>query len=445
MTQESAMKGMLKTLLKGGNIGISDIVSVLFEDMEERTMNKIIIPEPFPRKKRGDWAIWLPQKYSSDGKRHQITGSTAEEAITNFKASIVIPEGGITVEKYMQYVLLTYIYKNVDNTTYDRYEGAYITHVKGREFGKMQLCDVTGDYLTKWMKQFTTGEKYQKQTAAHLSVVIKETFLRAEQNGLITKNISEYMTISYRNCSKGTQFKEVFTVEELQKIELVIENAWEGSLIRKVEKKRKPQKRLYHYSPIFMLMSCTGMRLGEIVGLKKENIDRDNMLIYIDSQCVEEYERDEEGHRLGKVRKITEPKTATSIRSIPLSENALYWIDELERRQNEIGIKSEFILANRNGLRPRKSNIYDMWEKLLEDAEVEYRPTHKLRKTFITLAIQGGMEVSDVAKIVGHKDVTTTLNTYFKPVTDREKQHKNAKIIDGVFNKKPKHNIVKFG
>ncbi|MCD7996544.1 MAG: site-specific integrase [Clostridiales bacterium] len=444
MTQNSAMKGMLKTLLNSGNIGISDIVSVLFEDMEERTLKSIPIPEPFPRKNRGDWAIWLPKKYSTDGERHQITGKTAEEAITNFKASIVIPEGGITVEKYMQYVLLTYIYKNVDNTTYDRYEGAFISHVKGKEFGKMQLCDVTGDYLTKWIKQFTS-EKYQKQTAAHLSVVIKETFLRAEQNGLITKNISEYMTISYRNCNSGTQFKEVFTVEELAKIESVIENAWEGTLIRKVEKKRKPQKRLYHYSPIFMLMSCTGMRLGEVVGLKKENIDKNNMLIYIDSQCVEEYERDEDGKKLGKIRKITEPKTQSSIRSIPLSESALYWIDELERRQKELKIITEFILANRNGKRPTKSNIYDMWEKILEDADVEYRPPHKLRKTFITLAIEGGMEVADVAKIVGHKDVTTTLNTYYKPVIDREKQNKNAKIIDGVFNKKPKNKNMRFG
>lgn len=436
--QDSAMKDMLKTLLSNGNIGISDIVSVLFEDIERRTMNNIIIPKPIQRKKRGDWVLWLPKKYSSDGERHQITGKTPDEAITKFKACIAIPEGGITVAKYMQYVLLTYIYKNVDNTTYDRYEGAYMSHILDSEFGAMQISDVTGDYLTKWIKQYTNG-KYQKQTAAHLNVIIKETFLRAEQNGIITKNVSEYMTISYRNCKETKKYKEIFTIQELDRIENVIINAWKGELITN----RKKQKRLYHYSPIFMLMCCTGIRIGEVMGLKKENIDMKEMLITIDSQCVEEYDRDENGKRLGKISKITDPKTPTSIRTIPLTESALYWINELELRQKELGIVSDYIFANRNGKRPTKSNVYDMWKKILDDANVEYRPPHKLRKTFITSAIEGGIETPDVAKIVGHKEITTTLNTYFKPIIDKEKQNKNAKIIDGVFGRKlRKENII---
>lgn len=435
------MKGMLKTLLKNGNIGISDIIDVLFDDMEERNMNKINIPEPTYRPEKDIWVLCVPKKYSSDGKRHQVSGKTAEEAVKNYKAYIVIPEGGITVEKYMRYVLMTYRYNNIDNTSYDRYEGAYLKHIANSEFGKMQLCDVTGDYLTIWMKKYT-GANYGKQTASVLNVIIKETFLRAEQNGLVVKNVSEYMTISYRNCRDKKNYKEVFTVDELDRIEAVINDSWIGT----IKSDRKKKRRLYHYSPIFMLMACTGMRLGEVVGLKKELINKEDSLININFQCVEEYERDEEGNRLGKTKKITEPKTKTSIREIPLSDSALYWLDELEKRQKELGVKSEFVLSNRNGKRPTKTNIYDMWTRILEDANVEYRPIHKLRKTFITRAIgEGGMEVADVAKIVGHKDITTTLNTYFKPVIDKEKQNKNAKIIDGIFGKQQNEKKGKFG
>lgn len=56
------------------------------------------------------------------------------------------------------------------------------------------------------------------------------------------------------------------------------------------------------------------------------------------------------GRKLGKIRKITNPKTETSIRIIPLSESVLFWIDELERRQIELGIDSEFLFTNRKGL-----------------------------------------------------------------------------------------------
>lgn len=60
------------------------------------------------------------------------------------------------------YVILTYFYKNVDNTTYDRYEGTYLKHVLNSDLGKKQICDVTGDYLTEWMKGFTNGSYVTK-------------------------------------------------------------------------------------------------------------------------------------------------------------------------------------------------------------------------------------------------------------------------------------------
>lgn len=434
--QDSAMKDMLKTLLKNGNIGISDIVGVLFDYKENSTMNKTKIPKPTYRPEKDVWVLNIPKNLSKDGKRHQVRGKTNDDAITEYKKYIVLPEDGITVESYMLYVLLTYFYKNVDNTTYDKYEGAYLKHVLNSDLGKKQICDVTGDYLTEWMKGFTNGS-YQKQTPAHLKVLINGTFLRAEQNKIIAKNVSEYMTISYKQCKGKKDDKELFTLDELQRIEKVIIDSWEGNVNGHIH--------LYHYSPIFMIMALSGIRIGEMIALKKEDINREEKYISISRQCVEEYERDDKGHKIRKTKKITSPKTDTSVRIVPLSDSVLYWIDELERRQSELKIKSEFVFTNRKGKHPLKSNVYDMWAKVLNDANVEYRPCHKLRKTFITLSIDGGVEMADVAKMVGHKDITTTINTYYKPVIDKEKHLKDAKIIDGIFGGSNKNNRHNYG
>lgn len=187
-----------------------------------------------------------------------------------------------------------------------------------------------------------------------------------------------------------------------------------------------------------MIMALSGIRIGEMIALKKEDINRIERYISISRQCVEEYERDDKGHKIRKTKKITSPKT-------PLSDSVLYWIDELERRQSELKINSEFVFTNRKGKHPLKSNVYDMWAKVLNDANVEYRPCHKLRKTFITLSIDGGVEMADVAKMVGHKDITTTINTYYKPVIDKEIHLKDAKIIDGIFGGSNRNKMHNYG
>lgn len=252
--QNSAMKDMLLTLLKNGNIGISDINGVLFDYKEDSSTTKNKTPKPKYRPNKDVWVLNVPKKLSTDGKRHQVRGKTKEDAITEYKKFIIIPKDGITVESYMLYVLLTYFYKNVDNTTYDRYEGTYLKHVLNSDFGKKQICDVTGDYLIEWMKMFTDGS-YQKQTP---KVLINETFLRAEQNKII-KNVSEYMTISYKQCKGKKDDKELFTLEELQKIEKVIIDSWVGNVNGHIH--------LYHYSPIFMIMALSGIRIGEMIAL----------------------------------------------------------------------------------------------------------------------------------------------------------------------------------
>lgn len=92
---------MLTLLLKNGNIGISDIVGVLFDYKENSTMNKTKIPKPTYRPEKDVWVLNIPKNLSKDGKRHQVRGKTSDDAITEYKKYIVIPEDGITVESYM--------------------------------------------------------------------------------------------------------------------------------------------------------------------------------------------------------------------------------------------------------------------------------------------------------------------------------------------------------
>lgn len=146
----------------------------------------------------------------------------------------------------------------------------------------------------------------------------------------------------------------------------------------------------------------TGLRLGEICALKTDQIDLARKCIYV-RQTVQRI-RSEDHNEKTKLM-ISEPKTASSNREVPLCD---FLIKLLSKYQP----KTDYLLGDKP-LEPRtyqyKLNQY------LATLCIKGQHFHSLRHTFATNCIESGMDPKCLSEILGHADVNTTLNRYVHP------------------------------
>ncbi|GFI65629.1 tyrosine recombinase XerC [Lachnospiraceae bacterium] len=162
----------------------------------------------------------------------------------------------------------------------------------------------------------------------------------------------------------------------------------------------------------------TGMRIGELSGLRWEDYDSVNVQFKIrrtvyrikNTAYTPEHENSSK-----TVLCVGSPKTSTSMRDIPLP---LSLQDDLRKRQKAPDI---FILTGtKQCMEPR--NIQKRYKSLLKQADLRYLNFHSLRHNFATLSIQNGSDYRTVAELLGHSSVNTTLNIYVHSNIDQKRK-----------------------
>lgn len=81
----------------------------------------------------------------------------------------------------------------------------------------------------------------------------------------------------------------------------------------------------------------------------------------------------------------------------------------------ESGILTPFIVSTRNGKIANQRDLNMRFKAFCQAAGVEYNPTHAARRSYASVLIDGGIPVTEVARDLGHKKVTTTMDSYYKP------------------------------
>lgn len=153
----------------------------------------------------------------------------------------------------------------------------------------------------------------------------------------------------------------------------------------------------------FLISLYTGLRIGEVCALKWKNVDLENKYIKVTNTMQRVYV----GKGNTKVV-YTTPKTQKSIRKIPLSK-VLY--DKLKVVSKNYS-KEAFILTGDEEKWVEPLGYRYTYRMLLEKNGMEYKKYHTLRHTFATRCIKVGMDVKSLSEILGHANVTITLNIY---------------------------------
>lgn len=162
-------------------------------------------------------------------------------------------------------------------------------------------------------------------------------------------------------------------------------------------KRIRQDERWYDF---FYTELTTGLRRGEICGLKWEDFDAENGKLKVRRSVAK---------RKGGGLNIGETKTETGTRTIVLPPSTA----ELLRKRKETAV-SEWIFPNI--YEPEKpmhpDYAYHRLKTLLKQAELPLIRFHDLRHTFVTMALENGMDVKTLSATIGHVSAATTLDIY---------------------------------
>lgn len=270
--------------------------------------------------------------------------------------------------------------------TYEKY-GRIINKQIVPKLGEFNLDDLSAKTLQDFMAELTM--KYSANTVNGIVAVIRSSLERACQIGLTDKQFAD----SIKRPRTVEKRVECFSVDEQKKIE---------SYILKSNKDK-----------LFGIILClyTGLRIGELLALKWEDINFAKAFIFITKACNDSWEN-------GKyIKRIDEPKTATSKRLIPIPRQLLQPLKAIRKRS-----ESDMVVSSDKVEQISIRSYQRTFELVLKKLKIPHKGFHALRHTFATRAIECGMDVKTLSEILGHKNSTITLNRY----THSLLEHKTA-------------------
>lgn len=292
--------------------------------------------------------------------------------------------------------------------TYDRYVR------KG--FGKKKVSEIRySDVLMFYNALLDRGLNISSVDAVHR--VLHPTFQMAVRDNVIRNNPTDGVMAELKKKLKGGSVqRHALTLEQ--------ERAFLGYLDR-------PEN--IRWKPLFTVMFGTGGRVGEIVGLRWEDLDFDKNTISINHNLTY-YPRSEKNRRCEF--EVTLPKTESGIRTIPMLDKVREaFAAEREYQEEsgshcimEVGGMSGFIFCNRFGNLHNPMSINRVIKRIVDDhnAREEVKASregrkpvmlprfscHITRHTFCSRLCENETNVKVIQQVMGHKDIRTTLEIY---------------------------------
>lgn len=168
------------------------------------------------------------------------------------------------------------------------------------------------------------------------------------------------------------------------------------------------------YKTAFLISMFMGLRIGEVLSLKKEDINLYKNLISVNKTMT----KDEHGTPIIK----DNPKTKAGIREVPIPKNIRNEIIEQLKLANTH--KDNLLFVSNAGTYASPANANHVLKRICKDLGIYDISSHSLRHTFATRCIEAGMRAVALQRLMGHSDVRITLNIY----TSIFNKYKNSEL-----------------
>ena len=157
----------------------------------------------------------------------------------------------------------------------------------------------------------------------------------------------------------------------------------------------------------------TGLRIGEVCALKWTDIDFKRAILHVRS-TVTRIKSTDDSKNTKLV--IDLPKTKSSVRDIPISKKLMQALIPLYEKH-----LSEYVISEKSGFISPRTFEY-RFHKVLSECQIPPINYHVLRHTFATRCVELGVDVKTLSEILGHSNVSITLNTYVHSSMERKRE-----------------------
>jgi len=258
-----------------------------------------------------------------------------------------------------------------------------IEAIEQSSIGTKEISEITSNELQAY---FESLKNYSNSYIKKYIMPFTQAFNYAKEKGYITVNP---MIDVYRpKSNKNDKIVRALEIEEQQ--------ALTEYLMNKTVQEEP-------YKNVFLIQMYMGLRIGEALALQYKDIDLKNHIIYVHQTLS----RDENDRVLLKPL----PKTISGIRTLPIPENIYHEIAD----QKEISKtnKDELLFLGKTGSLSDPRTVNTVLKRILtQNFKITDISSHSLRHTFGTRCIEAGMQPVTLQRLMGHKDISVTLNTY---------------------------------
>ena len=339
---------------------------------------------------------WVAQ-YSANGKRKSVYGKTRKDvkdkllkAQSDIFNNTYVDKTKITLEQILKnYIDYKYTTNKIKARTYNRNLDT-LSQIKRSSYkiAEMQIQSITVNDIKEFLKTIT---KYSNNSISKIYGMLCKGFKIAVSEKYIVYNPAESELISKPKSEKLDKKVEALTIKQQKKLISILDTK-------------------NTYDLIILIQLFTGMRVGEVLALEKGDIDLKKKTITISRTLT----RDESD----KTILGTSGKTQNSTRTITMNDAILKL---LKLALKNMGINPFnlifFDYKDNSFITPIEINCY--LRRLNKTYKIcDNLHTHILRHTYATRCIEAGMSAKVLQTKLGHKKITTTLDTYASVFND---------------------------
>jgi integrase len=354
------------------------------------------------RRKDGRWeARYIHHYENGKAKYRYVYGATYMEAkqkrievqTTPQWEKIAADKRHATFEKLTEHWLKD-IKVTVKESTYTRYYrivyNYLIPRLKNQSLAKIDLEFLKGLTEELLLEGSTQKEPLAPKTVSDIVCVLKSILQYGKNNGYPSPDFTVL-----RHPQKSLKPARVLTEDSRLKLEKILLNAEDTTSL----------------GILFALF--TGVRIGELCGLRWEDVDFNSFTVSIKRTVERIADLDPNTSAKTKVV-LSEPKTENSIRTIPLPG---FLAEYLECRRRE----PQFYLLTGKRKYTEPHQFYVRYRNYLEEHGIENYTFHSLRHTFATRCVEMEFDTKSLAEILGHSHISTTLSIYVHPSLQQKK------------------------
>ena len=384
-------KTLLQFALESGMIDVESIRDAKMKSEKKEALRAH--QSAIWQNKKGRWLTYI---IDTDGERRQVSRSTRadlekaiwqhwKEQIENPTVSAVFREWN---DRKLELGKIKEATHYINRQCYKRFLS---------DFGRRRIRNVTEDDILTLLEE--SASKYQLTAKAFsgLKTVIRGIFRYARRKKLTDIDIEQIL-----RCADTTEIRFIRHVHE--DCEEVYSEEETDALIDYLSKHQD------HINLCILLMFVSGIRVGEAVSLKPEDLGD----TYVNIRRTVTHYKSTDGRWVTEVS--DKPKTMAGWRTVVIPQKYV-WVIEASRKQNAFG---KYVFESKKDVPMSVGTIRKRLTAICRRMGIPYRSPHKIRKTYGSILLDNGIDRSIVLQQMGHTSLITTERHY----------HRNRRTLD---------------